>query len=93
MIVSFSGKLSKKIFLGEQPKNFPRQVLSRAAEKLAELNKAVEVEDLMFPPSNHLEKLCCRSHELWSVRINNQWRVIFRWMNGEAFDVEIADYH
>lgn len=61
--------------------------------RLIQLNAANQVEDLRQPPSNRLERLRGDRAGQWSVRINDQWRVCFRFENGDAFDVEIVDYH
>ena len=61
--------------------------------RLTQLDAATTINDLRFPPSNHLEALKDDRKGQWSVRINNQWRLCFRFENGDAFDVEIVDYH
>ncbi len=61
--------------------------------KLEILEAAEYLEDLRIPPSNHLEKLVGDREGQYSIRINNQWRICFRWHNGDAYDVEIVDYH
>jgi toxin HigB-1 len=65
----------------------------QAKRKLEAINAAVSLEDLKVPPANRLEKLKGNLKDFNSIRINEQWRVIFRWVNGEAHDVRIADYH
>jgi len=57
------------------------------------LNNSVDIKDLMIPPSNKLEKLKGRLKDFYSIRVNNQWRIIFRWKNGNVYDVELIDYH
>ena len=64
-----------------------------ALRKLDQLDASVRIEDLMAPPGNRLEKLRGDRAEQWSIRINDQWRICFRWENGDAWDVEIVDYH
>ena len=61
--------------------------------RLNQLNAATRLEDLRLPPSNHLEALAGNRAGQWSIRINQQWRLCFRFENGDAFDVEIVDYH
>lgn len=61
--------------------------------KLDQIDASVRIEDLMAPPGNRLEKLKGDRAGQWSVRINDQWRICFRWDNGDAWDVEIVDYH
>jgi len=57
------------------------------------LHRAVTIDDLRIPPANRLEKLVGKRAGQWSIRVNNQWRVCFKWADGDAFDVEIVDYH
>jgi toxin HigB-1 len=64
-----------------------------ALRKLRMLNRAVDLVDLRLPPANRLEKLAGNRAGQWSIRINDQWRICFRWKDGDAFDVEIVDYH
>ena len=61
--------------------------------RLAQLHAAMDIEDLRLPPSNHLESLSGNRAGQWSIRINNQWRVCFRFEDGNAYDVDIVDYH
>jgi proteic killer suppression protein len=68
-------------------------VLRRAGKRLTQLDAAVTLDDLRMPPSNRLEALSGDRAGQWSIRINDQWRVCFRFENGEACDVEITDYH
>lgn len=74
-------------------KKLPGDVQRRALKKLMSVDAVTEVVDLRTPPGNRLEKLRGEREGQWSVRINRQWRVYFRWREGDAFDVEIADYH
>ena len=68
-------------------------ILKRAAMRLTQLDGAVHLDDLRNPPSNRLEVLAHDRAGQWSIRINDQWRICFRFENGDAFDVEIVDYH
>jgi len=72
----------------------PFQGIARPAKrKLEALNAAARLEDLTVPPSNRLEKLRGTLEGFYSIRVNDQWRVIFRWIEGEAHDVQVVDYH
>jgi proteic killer suppression protein len=84
---------TKAIFEGESPDLVPRNVLKRANAKLLVLHAAVDMRDLMIPPSNRLEKLRGDRAGQFSIRINDQYRICFEWRNGDAYDVEIVDYH
>jgi proteic killer suppression protein len=68
-------------------------IARRAKRKLEVIHAAIRLDDLMVPPSNRLEKLRGNLRDYHSIRINDQWRVIFRWHDGDAFDVRIVDYH
>lgn len=93
MIRTFADKNTSAIFAGLEVRKLPREIQQRAAEKLAILNAAQTVDDLRVPPGNRLERLIGDREGQWSIRINNQWRVCFIFENGDAFDVEIVDYH
>lgn len=93
MIVSFGTKETQKIWNGEVSKKFPREIQDVARRKLRMLNNSMDISDLRIPPANRLEKLKGEWKEFYSIRVNNQWRVVFRWENGNAFEVEILDYH
>ncbi|NBU04937.1 MAG: plasmid maintenance system killer family protein [Sphingobacteriia bacterium] len=93
MIVSFGDKTTQKIWDGEWVKGFSTDIQDTARRKLRMLNNSIDVKDLMIPPSNRLEKLKGNRKDFYSIRVNNQWRLIFRWKNGNAFNVELIDYH
>lgn len=93
MIISFGNKETEKIWNGEVSKKLPREIQEIARRKLRMLNNSVDVSDLRIPPSNHLEKLKGSLKDFYSIRVNNQWRIIFKWENSNAFEVEIVDYH
>jgi proteic killer suppression protein len=93
MIVSFGDKTTQKIWDGEWLKGFSTDIQDTARRKLRMLNNSIDVKDLMIPPSNRLEKLKGNRKDFYSIRVNNQWRLIFRWKNGNAFNVELIDYH
>lgn len=93
MILSFGSKETAKIWGGERVKGLPGEVQDIGRRKLRMLNNSVNIADLQIPPSNRLEKLKGNLKEYYSIRINNQWRIIFKWNNGNATEVEIIDYH
>jgi proteic killer suppression protein len=93
MIISFGDKITQKIWNGEWVKGFSTDIQEIARRKLRMLNNSFDMKDLMIPPSNKLEKLKGNLKDFYSIRINNQWRLIFRWENGNAFNVELIDYH
>ncbi|MCW3101763.1 MAG: plasmid maintenance system killer family protein [Bacteroidetes bacterium] len=93
MIVSFGDKDTQKIWEGERVRGRSIEIQEVARRKLRMLNNSQNLADLQIPPSNRLEKLKGNYKEFYSIRINNQWRVIFKWNNGNATEVEIIDYH
>ncbi len=93
MIVSFGDKTTQKIWAGEWVKGFSTDMQENARRKLRMLNNSFDIKDLMIPPSNRLEKLKGNRKDFYSIRVNDQWRLIFRWENGNAFNVELIDYH
>lgn len=93
MIQSFSSAETESFFETGKSRRLPPDILKRAAMRLTQLNAATVVEDLRIPPSNHLEMLSGDRDGQWSIRINQQWRVCFYFKDGDAFNVEIVDYH
>lgn len=93
MIQSFKCKETEKIFTRIFSKKFPNDIQQIALRKLRMLSRATILNDLSVPPSNHLEPLKGNRKGQYSMRINDQWRVCFTWLNGDAYDVEIVDYH
>lgn len=93
MIKSFKSKEAEKIFQGRYSKRIPRNIQRLAARKLEMLAAATEIKSLRIPPSNRLEKLKGDRAGQHSIRINDQWRICFKWKAGDAHDVEIVDYH
>ena len=91
MIVSFGSKDTEKIWNGERVKNMLVEVQQTGRRKLRMLNNSQNWSDLRIPPSNRLEKL--EGSDFYSIRINVQWRIVFRWIDNNAQDVEIMDYH
>ncbi len=92
MIRSFRDKTTEALFAGLKPQRF-RSIAGVAKRKLLMLNEAKDLRDLRGIPGNRLEKLSRDRAGEWSIRVNDQWRVCFRWSGEHAFDVEIADYH
>lgn len=93
MITSFACKETEKIWLGKQSRKFPVDIQDRALLKLRLLDEAKNVQDLRVPPSNNLEALKGDRKGQMSIRINKQWRICFVLENGDAYEVEIVDYH
>ena len=93
VIQTFAGSETERFYTAGKYRRMPPEIRKRAAMRLLQLNAAVRIEDLRLPPSNRLEKLQGDRAGRWSMRINNQWRVCFRFKDGDAFDVEIVDYH
>lgn len=93
MIRSFADKETESLYSTEQTRRLPQNIVRRALTRLYHVHFARCIEDLRYPPSNRLEPLKGDRIGQWSIRINGQWRVCFRFENGDAFDVEIVDYH
>jgi len=93
MIKSFASKETEKLFNRQFSRKLPQSIQRTARMKLEILEAAEVLADLRIPPSNHLEKLSGDRQGQHSIRINKQWRICFRWQAGNAYDVEIADYH
>ena len=93
MIRSFAEVETERFYTTGKSRRIPPDIHKRAAMRLTQLNAATRIEDLRLPPSNRLEALRYDRTGQWSIRINDQWRVCFRFENGDAFDVEITDYH
>jgi proteic killer suppression protein len=74
-------------------RRFPADIRPRAMRKLDLLNATADVKDLRAPPANRLEKLGGSLAGFWSIRVNDQWRIVFRWNEGSALDVRLTDYH
>ena len=93
MIISFACKETEKIWQGVQSRKFPAAIQDRALMKLGWIDAANTVQDLRVPPSNNLEVLKGDRKGQMSIRINKQWRICFVFEKGDAYDVEIVDYH
>jgi proteic killer suppression protein len=93
MIKTFANKETEKLFQRETTRALPTDVIRKARMKLEILEAAESLDDLKVPPGNRLEKLSSDREGQHSIRINQQWRICFRWKNGDCYDVEIVDYH
>jgi toxin HigB-1 len=93
MIRTFADKYTERLLLRENVKRFDRKLQRASLRKLILLDEAESLEDLRVPPGNRLEKLTGDRAGQHSIRINDQWRVCFRWSEGDAYEVEITDYH
>ncbi len=93
MIESFASDETEKIFRGQVSKKFPKDIQRTARRKLIYLDDAEDLQDLLAPPGNRLEKLKGDRAGQHSIRINDQWRICFNWSGNKAKDVEIVDYH
>lgn len=93
MIKSFTDKEAEKIWIGIPSQKLPPKIQNVTRRKLRMINNAQTINDLRIPPANHLEKLSGNLEGFYSIRINKQWRVIFKWNNDNAFEVKIIDYH
>ena len=93
MIKSFNSKETEKIWQGVRSTKLPNEIQEVARRKLRMLNNSFDLKDLRIPPSNRLEKLKENFKDYHSIRINDQWRIIFKWVKGHSTNVEIIDYH
>lgn len=93
MIRSFRDRETEKIWAGERSRRLPGDIQDVALRKLRQLNRSMRLEDLRIPPGNGLEALTKDRKGQHSIRINQQWRICFRWSEGGCEDVEICDYH
>jgi proteic killer suppression protein len=93
VIKSFKDAETQKIHQRRRSRKLPPEIQQVALRKLRMLNNAIKLNDLRIPPANHLEKLKGNREGQFSIRINDQWRICFEWKNGDAFNVEVTDYH
>ena len=93
MIKSFACKETERVWMGVKSRKLPASIQDRALRKLRQIDAALTLEDLRNPPGNNLEALKGGRSGQMSIRINDQWRICFRWKDGEAQQVEIVDYH
>ena len=93
MIISFGNSNTEKVWNGIQVKKLPIEIQNISRRKLRMINNSTDMTDLRVPPANRLEKLSGSLKNYYSIRINDQWRIIFKWNSGNATEVEIIDYH
>ncbi len=93
MIKSFGDKKTRELFLTGQSKQVPAQILKRTLRKLDYVDLAMTIDDLRVPPGNRLHALSGDRDGQYAIAINDQWRICFRFENGDAFEVEVCDYH
>ena len=93
MIASWGNSETENIWNGNFVRKLPHDIQRVAKRKLVHIHAAIIIEDLRIPPGNRLEKLKGDMIDCWSIRINDQWRICFKWENGNAFEVIITDYH
>ena len=93
MIRSWNDREAERIFNLERSRKLPPDIQRIALRKLRMLDAAASLQDLKIPPASRLEKLAGARQGQWSIRINDQWRVCFSWVDGNAYGVEIVDYH
>jgi proteic killer suppression protein len=93
MIRGFATSETERFFVTGKSRRLPPEILKRAVMRLTQLHAATRIEDLRLPPSNRLEALARDRIGQWSIRINDRWRICFRFEDGDAYDVEIVDYH
>jgi len=93
VIQSFADSETERFFTTGRSRRLPPQIRARAAMRLTQLDAATQLEDLKQPPSNRLEALKGDRKGQWSIRINDQWRICFKFVSGDAYDVAIVDYH
>jgi toxin HigB-1 len=93
MIKTFADSDTERLFFGRRPRKLPNPIWQGATRKLLILDGAESLQDLRVPPGNRLEKLRGARADQYSLRINDQWRICFKWLDGHAYEVEITDYH
>lgn len=93
MILTFGDKDTESIWNGIRVKNLPIEIQTVGRRKLRMLNNSQTISDLRIPPSNRLEKLSGKLDGFYSIRINDQWRILFKWIEGQSEEVKIVDYH
>jgi proteic killer suppression protein len=93
MIKTFADKRTQELYSKGHSKKFPPDIASRAARKLEYIDLAAELDDLKVPPGNRLHALLGDRKGQYAIAINDQWRICFRYSEGDAYDVEVCDYH
>jgi len=93
MIFSFGNTETEKVWNGVRIKKLPMEIQSIGRRKLRKLNNSINLTDLRVPPSNRLEKMSGKLKDFYSIRINEQWRILYKWQSGNASEVKIIEYH
>jgi proteic killer suppression protein len=93
VIKTFKDTQTRQFYQRQRSRKLPSDIQQVALRKLRMLNNALSINDLRVPPANRLEKLSGDREGQWSIRINDQWRICFEWQEGDAYNVEIVDYH
>ena len=93
VIKTFADKRTRSLYVNGKERRLPSEIVARALRKLDQIAAAGHLDDLKVPPSNRLHRLAGDREGQYSISINNQWRICFRFEDGDAFDVEICDYH
>ncbi len=93
MIESFANRQTQQLFEGVAVKRMDAGLQKQALRRLIYLHAAISLEDLRVPPSNRLEALQGDRKGFYSIRVNDQWRIVFKWQDGKAYEVEFLDYH
>ena len=93
MIISFGNSETEQVYLGNRVKKLPIEIQNIGRRKLRMIDNSLNITDLRVPPANRLEKLAGNLKDFYSIRVNNQWRIIFKWNSGNASQVKIIDYH
>lgn len=93
VIRRFAGRKTQEVWLSGRSRLLPPDIQTSALRKLRLLDAATQLDDLRLPPGNRLEALLGDREGQHSIRINQQWRICFRWIDGHSYDVEICDYH
>ena len=93
MIKTFADSDTERLFFGQKPRKLPNQIWQGATRKLLILDGAESIQDLRIPPGSRLEKLKGDRAGQYSIRVIDQWRICFKWLNGHAYEIEITDYH
>ena len=93
MIKTFADSDTERLFFGQKPRKLPNQIWRGATRNLLILDGAESIQDLRVPPGNRLEKMKGDQAGQYSICINDQWRICFKWLDGHAHEVETTDYH
>ena len=96
MIKNFQSQIAQDIFDGtisRSSRKIPSDLHEKIRKLFDQINAATRIETLRVPPGNHLEKLKGTLREYWSIRVNKKWRILFKWENGDALNIDIVDYH